>query len=53
MCFNFTVKLILALFSSMVFIEIVKIEKEITYNIEFSYISYPGNNSTLFCIPEY
>jgi len=51
--FNFVAKLIIALFSRMIFMEIAKIEKEINYHTEFFYISCPGNNFTLFCVPEY
>jgi len=53
MYFNSAAKLILAFISRIISIEIVKIEKEITYYPEFSFISYPGNNFTLFCVPEY
>jgi hypothetical protein len=53
MFFIFAAKLIIALFGSIIFIEIAKIEKEITYHTEISCISYPGNNFTLFCVPEY
>ena len=51
MFFNFEVKLIIELFCSMIIIEIIKIEKEITYHPEFFFIFNPGNNITLFRVP--